>query len=213
MEEKNKIYMKQFFYTLIVGLYSVQAQGQTLRFNAGVAHTSLDFNFLFDNGRQEDQYNAPLIGYSFGGELAYLNKGIYSMSSEVAISKIGGKYSREDAQQGFIVRVADKTYSSYVSLSTLIHFNPVHGKTRLELGIGPRMDIQIGNKETFVVGAGKLTKINAGFTARAGVYHSIGQLELGLKVSYLNRLKKIASYEATPFSGTIKTQGFLIKLF
>jgi hypothetical protein len=184
---------------LFCAALSARAQ-TTLRLHAGVSHNYLNHEFEVD-GYREKRYSAPLNGFAFGLGLGYLDKGLFSMGSDLYYFQSGGKDGPSDKDSN-IFQAPDRIKTTYLSASTLVYINPLRNNTCLRLGLGPRIDFMTGgqndpplewNKEFAPKG---VAKVNAGVNGVLGLYRRSGKLEYGLTATYVNRFRKLVDVDS-----------------
>lgn len=183
--------MKLIFSIFLLFL-ALSGQAQTaLRLHIGASQNYLDHEFIVDAYR-ERRYSAPLQGFALGLGLRYLDKGLFSVSSDIYCFQSGGKDSPEDKNSNTF-QAPDRLRTTYLSAATALNISPLHGKFRLDLGVGPRFDVMIGgqNDPPLVwskdLDREKVAWVNVGVNGVVGLYRRSGQLEYGLTATYVNR--------------------------
>ncbi|HMO40273.1 MAG TPA: hypothetical protein PKC76_13845 [Saprospiraceae bacterium] len=66
---------------------------QKIQVSAGTTYSSLDWTYLNPNGTSQEQYKAPLISYAVGLGVEYMDRGLFSLSSEASFYRSGGQLS------------------------------------------------------------------------------------------------------------------------
>ncbi len=188
----------------IVILCSEITHAQTLHLRAGITHATLDWTYVQLNGSRTEQYKAPLLGYSVGVGAEYFDKGLFSLSSDLWVYRSGGQFTDTEKEQrpepgrvGF--GDPEQIQVNYAAFSTCANFNPINGKTKLQLQLGPRIDFLFSGTDKdplrFVDNRDGLSKVNYGFNLGLGLYKVTEKWEYGLQATWLNRLKKLADLE------------------
>lgn len=218
---------KHLLPVIVLLLYSATTYTQTFHLRAGISYATLDWKFLNPAGPSEERYKDPLVGYAIGLGVEYFDRGLFSLSSDVWVYRSGGQYTDEEkAQRPQPGRIGfgdpDQIQVDYAAFSTCVNINPINGKTKLQLQVGPRIDFLLGgiNREPlkFVNDRDGLSRVNYGFNLGVGLYRVAEKWEYGVQALWLNRLKKLADLkgEITPnalFAGAeASEQVFLLQL-
>ncbi len=218
--------MRNFVIAIIL-LCSTNTYAQTLHFRAGISYATLDWTYLNPNGQRTEQYKAPLLGYSVGVGLEYFDKGLFSLSSDLWVYRSGGQFTdteKEQRPQPGSIGFGDpeQIEVNYAAFSTCANFNPIHGKTKLQVQLEPRIDFLLGGADKdplrFVDNRDGLSRVNYGFNLGLGLYRVTDKMEYGIQTTWLSRLKKLADLEPaiTPdsiFAGVeASEQTFLLQL-
>jgi len=186
--------MSKSFFLFIFFLFCVVTaiSSQTFYLRTGVAYSELDWMLSEPGGYREVRFMKPVIGYAVGLGLEYIDKGLFSLSSEVSFYRNGGKYTEEEEIR---LREYSEIIIDYASFGTYININPINGTTKLQLQIGPRVDILLGDKDQnelfFLNQNDALAETNYGFNMGLGLYQDLGKMHIGVQGVWLQRLKKL----------------------
>jgi hypothetical protein len=152
----------------------------------------------------ERLYRDVRIGRVTGLTLHGIDRGLYSASATLQHQQGGGHLSAKDKDTGLLVgNSPDILRVDYLSLGGQLHLNPLRGKNKLQLGVGPRADLLLSSKKPPLgwIGQEYIRRFNVGITASAGYYRTIGRSELGLCVQHLSRLRKFVNAPPLPNGG------------
>lgn len=186
--------MSKSFFLFIFFLFCVVTaiNSQTLYLRTGVAYSELDWMFREPGGYREVRFMKPVLSYAVGLGLEYADKGLFSLSSEVSFYRSGGKYTAEEEIR---LREYSEIIIDYASFGTYVNINPINGVTKLQLQMGPRVDILLGDKnqnELFFLNRNDaLADINYGFNMGLGLYHYFGKMQLGMQGIWLQRFNDL----------------------
>jgi hypothetical protein len=188
---------KGFLLLLFTGLYAITLHSQTLHLRVGVAPSRLNWT-QNPGGFERTIYKAPVLGYALGLGIEYLDRQWFSLSSDFNFYRSGGKYTSEEEMQ---VRQYSEVILDYGSFSTVINFNPLHGATKVQLQLGPRVDFLLGGKNQeslFEINQVEgLTEINYGFNVGLGLYRSFRKTQIGLQGTWLQRFEDLVPFTYT----------------
>lgn len=215
------------FLLLSILLWRTIIHAQTFRLDAGVSHSVIEWTYLNPNGTSKEQYKAPLIGYAVGLGVEYMDRGLFSLSSEALFYRSGGQLSDAEKEQrpepgriGF--GDPDKIWVDYAALGTYVNINPINGATKLQFQVGPRVDFLIGGKDKdplkFVESRDGLSNINYGFNLGLGLHRVSENLDYGLRALWLSRFRKLADLDSAVTPGALffgveaSEQVFLLQL-
>lgn len=181
--------MSKSFFLFIFLLFCVTAiNSQTLYLQTGIAYSELDWVLSEPGGYREVRYMKPVTGYALGLGLEYMDRGLFSLSSEVSFYRSGGKYTEDEEIR---LREYSEIIVDYASFGTYVNINPINGATKLQLQIGPRVDLLLGDKDQdalfFLNQNDALAEINYGFNMGLGLYHYLGKMHLGVQGVWLQR--------------------------
>ncbi len=91
--------MKILFSFFLFYAVANQACSQNLCIHIGASYSLLNWTYLNPNGISREQYNAPLIGYAVGLGVEYMDRGLFSLSSDVSFYRSGGQFSDAEKEQ------------------------------------------------------------------------------------------------------------------
>ena len=87
------------FTFLFVVLINAFGYSQNVYLSMGTTYSSLDWTYLNPNGTSQEQYKAPLISYAVGLGVEYMDRGLFSLSSEASFYRSGGQFSDAEKEQ------------------------------------------------------------------------------------------------------------------
>ena len=196
--------MKSIFICILFLSVSM-IHSQTLNLTIGTTYSSLEWTYLNPNGFSQEQYKAPLIGYAVGLGVEYMDRGLFSLSSDVSFYRSGGQLSDTEKEQrpqpgriGF--GDPDEIRVDYAALGTYVNINPINGATKLQFQIGPRIDFLISDTDQdplkFVERRDGLSNINYGFNLGLGLHRVSEKLNYGLRAIWLSRFRQLADLDS-----------------
>jgi hypothetical protein len=190
--------MKKTILILLLSVSGFCAYSQTFHLNLGTSLSKLDWNYIYQEGN-EQQYHDPLLGYALSTGVEYLEHKYYSVSSDLSFYKSGGKYSSEELNSNFVFESPSKISVSYLSLSSSFNVNPINNKFRLQLSAGPRIDYIIGGVKkdpyAWIDERDGLNKLNYGINMGIGLYYNLDKYIFGINSQYLLRMRKLADLQ------------------
>lgn len=200
------------FIFLFVVLINVCGYSQNVYLSIGTTYSSLEWTYLNPNGTSKEQYKAPLIGYAVGLGMEYMDRGLFSFSSDVSFYRSGGQFSDAEKEQrpepgriGF--GDPDEIWVDYAALGTYVNINPINGATKLQFQIGPRVDFLISDTDKdplkFVESRDGLSNINYGFNLGLGLHRTSAQFDYGLRALWLSRFRKLADLDSAVTPGAL----------
>jgi len=198
--------MMKYFLTIVAVIwYTTNTYTQTLHFRAGATQATLDWRYVEVQGpRPDQQYKAPLTGYAVGLGVEYFDKGLFSLSSDLWYYRSGGQFTDEEKAQrptAGSVGFADpeQLLVEHAAFSTCLNFNPLHGKAKLQVQMGPRIDLvtdgTAGVPLNFVQRRDGLNRVNYGFNLGMGFYLSGERWQYGVQATWLSRLRKLVDLD------------------
>ena len=184
----NKIFFLSTFFLFC----ATAINSQTLYLQTGIAYSELDWILSEQGGYREVRFMRPVTGYAMSLGLEYADKGLFSLSSEASFYRTGGKYTEEEEIR---LRHYSEIIVDYASFGTYVNINPISGATKLQLQMGPRVDVLLGDKDQndlfFINERNALAEINYGFNLGLGLYQYLGKMRLGLQGVWLQRFNKL----------------------
>jgi hypothetical protein len=189
--------MLQKHLTLLLLCLATLAQAQTtLRLGAGLTegHMSHTYTELF--GFSEDRFSDELFGFGVDFGAQYLDRGLYSLYSDISFIQSGGKDTPSDKENTRYTFLPNQFRVNYLSLGTMVLVSPIRKKFRLQMGLGPRVDFLVSYKESLLLNWPEknhysLSRVNYGISGMLGLYKTIGKTEVGLGVTYFRRFLKL----------------------
>jgi hypothetical protein len=175
--------------------HSVQAQ-TALRLHAGLSQGYLNHEYILDAYR-EQRYSAPLSGLALGLGLRWLDKGLFSLGSDIYYFQSGGRDNDGTDKDSNIFETPDQLRTTYLSAATVLNISPLRGRFRIDLGVGPRVDFMVGGQNTPPLrwykdnGQEGVAKVNVGATGVLGLSLRAGRFEYGLTATYVNRFRPL----------------------
>ena len=180
------------FILFLLGL-SLHAQAQkVLRLQAGISRGILNHEFTSD-GYIEKRYSAPLSGYALGLGLQYLDKGLFSMSSDLHLYQSGGRDNNGSDKENNIFQAPSRLRTTYLSAATTADIHPLRGAFRLRIGVGPRVDwlLTSNDKAPFSwyrdLELKGVARVNVGINGVLGLYWRTSSVEYGLTGTWVYR--------------------------
>jgi hypothetical protein len=188
---------KKLLFAIVSICASLPTHAQTtLRFHAGLSQGYLDHEYIVDAYR-EQRYSAPLPGLALGLGLRWLDKGLFSLGSDVYYFQSGGRDNNGSDKDSNVFRAPDRLRTTYLSAATTLNISPLRGRFRLEIGIGPRVDFMTGAQNGPPLrwykdnGQAGVAKVNAGANGVLGLSLRAGRIEYGLTATYVNRFRPL----------------------
>lgn len=192
--------------------------GQTLYFGFGTSHSKLDWEFNYIEGHSEKQHIGILTSFGFTGGIEYFEQKYFSFSSELSFFKSGGKRGEsENTEIQWSKGKMEINSLNNLSLGSYISFVPLNNKFKVQLSLGPRVDILLTERNSRfrnIEDNGDLNKINFGLTGGLGIYYCPKKVTYGLRGQYLSRTLKLADYKPTEFrAGVVASDRIFLTTF
>jgi hypothetical protein len=197
--------MKSILLAIISLVFILSSSAQIVKINAGSSFSKLDWKVgiskIFDKGA---------IGFTGGIGIEYLNRGFFSLSSNLEYLQRGAKDTifYTDNIGNEIRRAVETARLNYITANTYAKISPPKGKTKPFLNLGffagylASVNKLVGSKKEF-------KKFNFGAVLGIGVSHKIGRNHIGIEGNYLPSFN--ALLKST--NGLIKDQTFTAKLY
>jgi len=202
----NYIVSKKFVlkvWLLFVLLFcSSLSYSQSWYFNAGTSISKLDLSINNINGYTETQFKAPLLSYMFSGGVEYFEHKFFSISSDLYLYQTGGKYSKDEVNTQHVFNFDHSVEATYLSVGSSFNFIPLDKKLKLQISVGPRIDFFLSTGKyspyrSWDLNRNGLTKVNYGITSGIGLYYKMNKCEVGIKMQYLGKSKKVVEADHT----------------
>ena len=176
------------------------ANGQLLKFQAGVSGSSLDWKIV--NGTVQ-QYKQKITGHSIFIGLDYLQKKYFNLSSNIGILRKGGEEDNIFFTDPFgqpLIGEKQKATLDYLSINTTFDLKyPIKEKLFPFVSLGPRLDYLTSNNDRFnsLKEAKELNKFSYGINMGAGFQYQFLRFRIGIRGDYLLNLNHISDYTVT----------------
>ena len=184
--------MKPLLVISITLLHLVLLSAQTLYLHGGLSHSKLDWELSFGNGPGIKQYLKPVVGYALGLGAGYFDKGLFSLRSDASFYRSGGQFTAgETSQYG----QDSEVLLDYATLSTCVNINPLHGKTKVQLSLGPKLDWLLKDRHQpsldYLTDQEAVPQLNFGIMGGLGLHRLFGKTSIGVQGWWLGRARKL----------------------
>ena len=172
--------MKYQFLIFVTFFSLTTLPAQTLHLHGGLSHSTLDWVYGFSGGAKDKQYFQPVMGYALGLGVEYLDRGLFSLRSDAQFYRSGGQYTAEEISQH---SSDSEVLLDYATLTTCLNISPLHGKTKIQVSLGPKVDWLLKGQEQpsmfYPTERAAVSRFNFGIMAGAGLHRSFGKVSVG----------------------------------
>jgi len=188
--------MKKLLLSIAIFVCVFNVNSQTLKLKSGPSITEMKWN------HSDDFYSKKQIGFHSSAGIEYLNKNLFSLSSCIGYSRIGGDGSIEittiEEPEG-AGTMDTKTKLDILLLNTTINFKYSINKISPYIGLGPKFEYLISYDEniTFLKtfeNSENLNKMIYGILGIAGVNYELEKIRIGIEFNYNYNLNKLIDY-------------------
>lgn len=191
----KKIFLIATFLTL-----TCFANGQSLKIQAGISSSSLDWKLV--NGAMK-MYEQKITGHSLFIGLDYLQKKYFNLSSNIGIIRKGGEDNHIFSTDPFgmpLVGIKQKATLDYLSVNTTFDLKyPIKEKLFPFVSFGPRLDYLTSSNSNLnsLKETKELNKLSYGINIGAGIKYQFLRVQIGIRGDYLLNLNNISDYNVT----------------
>jgi len=184
--------MKQLFLVLLLALGISALSAQTIYISNGFAYSTLNWKYSFGDGAENKQYLEAAVAYAASLGAEYLDKGLFSVRSDLFFSKSGGRFSDTEVTK---YGEDSKVVINYLSLGTCFNINPLHGKTKLQFSIGPKIDWMVKGRHQpsldYLDDRKSVARFNYGLAGGFCLSHVFDNTIIGIQGWWLGHSKKL----------------------
>lgn len=187
---------KKIVCCLLYLLAATLAQAQTtLRIGAGLTEGYMSHIYTQLSGFNEERFGDVLRGFGVDLGIQYLDRGLYSLYSDISFVQSGGKDTPTEKDNARITFVPNQFRVNYLSFGSMVLVSPIRKKLRLQVGLGPRIDFLVSIKDELNWPKKDpydgLANVNYGVSGMLGLYRTLGKTEVGMGVTYFRRFRRL----------------------